>query len=668
MSNNMILFFFIILMIAGITLIWLAQKKTSSSSLQMNYNRKKNPFAYYMYKVLSQLPFTKKYYGRIMKKHRMLYPGDDLSVARRVTKQFLIASAVGAVTMITFVIMSKGNIFYICLGIWTTMVLFTHTIDITFDQMENKLLEQMQNYLDNIRHHYHDTKMLDTSLYLSLEDLPAEIKPHIQQIYEIVISTNTDTKVDRYVQVAPNRFMMTFAAICASIKEYGDKEVHGNSLFLTNINYLKDEINIEILKRDKLEYMFSGLVFVSLAPVFLLKPIEKWMIGNMPEMATYFSGAGGTISTILVFLVSYICYQLISSLRHGHTDEVQDHTFLQRIAKIPVIQNILIAIENHNYSKTLRLADELKMTGDKIGTRAFLLQRFLVGIACFIGFNIVSGVIISNQRNELKTDFVNAFENSVVPNEDYRIIMEETAAEYTADYKYLTGMSDVDQKAALAEKIAEQENIKPKYASEIAASVIEHSRSLSNVYYKWWILLLSLGTAVLGYFTPLLMLKYKVSIMKMSMEDEVIQFQTLMLILMYEDGVTINVILSWMERFSFIFKESIRKCMVNLELNQQQALKKLKDSESFAPFKRFVDNLSMIDNVGIEGAFSEIGTERNFYKDKRAQDENILSEKKASKGKPLAFIPYIVFLAGHILIPFAFFAWNMYQSMAQILG
>lgn len=668
MGNTAILYVLGVLIVATITLLWLAQRKNKESSIEFNRARAKSPFAYMLYRVLSQFPLTKKYYGKLMKKHKMLYPGDDISIARRVSKQFVIASIVGAITMTTFILLSKGNVFYLCLGVWTTMVLFTHTINITFDQMEKKLLEQLQDYLDKLRHLYHDTKLLDTALYQSLENLPPEIKPHILQIYDIVISTDTDAKVDRYVQVAPNRFFMTLAAICASIKEYGDKEVNGDGLFNTNINHLKEEVNIEILKNEKVSYMFSGLVFVSLAPVFLLKPVEKILTANMAEMASYYNGAGGTISTIMVFLTSYICYQLIITLKQGHNEEEQDHAFMQKLSNIPIVQSILIAIENHNYSKTLRIADDLKMTGDKIGTRAFLLKRFLTGIGFVLLFNAVSCVIVGNQRSELKNDFVNAFENSVVPNEDYRIILEETAAEYTAEYKYMTGKSDAEQAEILAKEIADKEGIKPKYASEIATTVLEHSKKLSDVYYKWWMLLLSLAAGIIGYYVPYLLLKYKVTITKMNMEDEVIQFQTLVLILMYEDGVTINVILSWMERFSFTFKESIRKCIVNLELNQQQALKKLCDSETFPPFKRFVENLCMIDNVGLEGAFSQVAVERNYYKEKRAQDENILAEKKASYGSIAAFGSYVVFLAGHIVMPFLVFVTNMYKSLSNVLN
>lgn len=669
MTQNQILLticIFSIVVLSGI-MIW-AKKTAKDKSVTINYNKRRNPFSYAIYRILSTNRLTKKYYGKVKRKYGMLYPSDDPSITRQVTKMFTSAATICVCAMIVFVIIGKSDVFYTCLGIWMTGIIFTFYIDSSFNRLETKLLNQFSDYLTELRHYYHETNMLDSSLYMTLDNLPTEMSLHAQKIYEMVEDTDTTDKVDRYARNAPNRFFMTFAAICASIKEYGDKRVDDVPLFLTNINYLKEELNIELLKKKKNDYLFSGLAFISLAPVLLLKPLELWMTSNMPETSSYFQGAGGTISTIIVFVISFLAYQVIGSLKDGRVDEMQEHALMHWLARMPFISRILVMIENHKYSKTLKIGDDLKITGDKIGTRAFLLKRFLIGLACMILFNIASFIVIEKQKTDLFTNFTEAFENSVVPNEDYRIIMEETAKEYTASYEYITGKDANEQKEELAKKITSERQIKPKYAEEIADVILSHSKSAANTYYKWWILLLSFGAGVIGYYIPLWLLKYRVSVMKMNMEDEVVQFQTLILILMYEDGVTLNVILDWMERFSFCFKDSIRKCIVNLEQNQQDALIELRDSEPFPPFKRYVDNLLAIDNAGIAGAFDEIKTEREYYKNKRAEDNEIICNKKASVGRTIAFVPYFIMLAGHLIIPFLALAMNMFSMMSDILA
>ena len=55
----------------------------------------------------------------------------------------------------------------------------------------------------------------------------------------MLTATNVEHEVDKYKDIAPNKFILTMVAICATIKEYGDKTLDdGQSLFLTNITTL----------------------------------------------------------------------------------------------------------------------------------------------------------------------------------------------------------------------------------------------------------------------------------------------------------------------------------------------------------------------------------------------------------------------------------------------
>ncbi len=647
--------------------IVLYRTKAKKNALRVNYAKRYNPFTYVLYHFLANNIFTRKYYGKVKKKYAQLYPSDENSITRRVNRIFLTAILSGAAALALFIWMADGDVFYICLDIWIVLVLVTFIIDWSFSRLEDKQLLQFGDFLTDTRHYYHETNMIDSAIYMTLSDLPAEVGLHAEKIYEMTASPETVQEVDKYAKSRPNRFFMTFAAICASIKEYGDKVIEGSRLFLINVNYLKEELIIEITKRKRNNYLFSGLVFIVLSPVFFLKPIEAWMQTNMPEIKSYYEGAYGTLSCIATFIASFAAYQMIGSLKDGKVDELQEHKTLQNLARVPVIQSILVKIENRNYSKTLRIGDDLKMTGDKTGTRAFLLKRILFALAFFILFNILSFIVVEKQSHDLMTNFEKAFENSIVPNEDYRLTLEETAREYAGSYKYMSDQTYEEMCEELAKKISVTNSLKPVYAREVAKVVTDRYLEDQNVYYTWWMLLLSFGAAGIGYAIPLGLLKYRISVMKMSMDDEVAQFRTLMLILMHEDGVTIDVILEWLERFSFCFKDSIQKCIANLEQDQQRQLQILKDSESFPAFRRFVDNLLAVDKAGVVGAFDEIKTEREFYKQTRQEDNIRISEKKASIGRTIAFIPFIVVLMGHLIVPFAFYAIKMFGSIAEVM-
>lgn len=661
---------------AFVMLLLLIRKRTSAhEEYTINYGRKKNPLAVNTFRLLTSIPIIKTSFFKLRKKYEMLYPADEHSIDRKVSSVLLTAIGAGAASFAAMLVMSKGDIFFICMAFLMTYVMFKHSLTTSYNSMEKKLLEQFASFLSNLRQKYHDNKLLDEALYASLENLPYEIGLHIQKIYDIVIAPDRMEEVEKYVPSAPNRYLMTFAAICVSIQEYGDKKINEKSLFTTNINYLKEELDIELLKKQKNSFLFSGMTFVVLLPVFLLKPTELVMKSIIPELAQWFQSAGGTISIVLTFVITLIMYEMVTSLRDGQIDASNEVSGLKKIAELPGIQNLLTAYENHNWTKTQRIGDQLKMTGDNSGTQVFLVKRILMGLVCIIAVNTVSGVVVAKTRANLYSNFQKTFENSVVPNNEYREIMEDTAKEYVSLYAgtpYSTASkakTPEEVKADLVAQISNRYGMKEVYASEVAEVVLNRAQSLSNTYYKWWMLLISLIAGVIGFNIPMLLLKNRVSVMRMSMEDEVIQFQTLILILMYEDGVTMDVVLSWMERFAFVFRDSIRKCIVNIEMNQKQAIEDMRNSETFPDFQRFCDGLLASLDVGIAAAFDDVLVDRDYYKNKRAQDNEEMMQKKSNKAGLYAFIPYGCALLGHVLIPFGVFGYQLfiyYKSFMDI--
>ena len=54
-----------------------------------------------------------------------------------------------------------------------------------------------------------------------------------------------------------------------------------------------------------------------------------------------------------------------------------------------------------------------------------------------------------------------------------------------------------------------------------------------------------------------MMLLIREKLLKISREEEIVRFQSVILILMYMDRVSIEVILEWLERFAIVFKNNI---------------------------------------------------------------------------------------------------------------
>lgn len=69
-----------------------------------------------------------------------------------------------------------------------------------------------------------------------------------------------------------------------------------------------------------------------------------------------------------------------------------------------------------------------------------------------------------------------------------------------------------------------------------------------------------------------MLLKFQVKLRQMLMEDEVMSYQTIILMLMRIERVDVEMILEWLERYADIFKEPIGKCLNNYESGGWEAL------------------------------------------------------------------------------------------------
>ena len=654
--------------LGGVVFILITQRKLKNSmgKIAVNKGNGRKSHIYWLYRVYTKVPALNTYFKKFMSRLSMLYPADIYEVRRKATEVMTRSAGFALICMIALAFLAKTDIFYILISIFTVYIIFSNSISRSIDKMEIRLLRQFADFLTDCRSNYHTVGMVDDAIFMTLDDIPYEISLHVNKIYEVVISTNVSEEVEKYTDIAPNRFLEMFAAVCATIQEYGDKALeNGESLFLKNLNYIKEEVYVEITKREKNNFLFSGLIFTCVMPIFGMKLIAMWA-KSITELATFYDGPMGLVMMVLVFASTFICYELIINLRDGRAEEEKEHKFLEKMSSNVIFRRPLTNIINKNYTKALRINDNLKMIGDHISPQAYLLKRLLLATILGVASTVIILVAHIGNYISIANDFATTYEDSIVPDEAYRENMKELTKEYFKAKRHIHQFSEreIDE---LAEELRENEGMTEQLSGEVAREVAKRSDQYSSNYFKWWYVLIIVACIAGGYFAPIALLKYQMSIMKMSMEDEVAQYQTLALILMNVDGMTLDVILEWMERFAFCFRQSISECILNLEASEYKALKKMKDSETFPPFLRFVDNLIAIDDVGVANAFDEIITEQENYKQQRALKNEIMMAKKSNIGKDISYIPMVLTVGGYLIFPFVSYAFKMLQDMGSAM-
>ena len=218
-------------------------------------------------------------------------------------------------------------------------------------------------------------------------------------------------------------------------------------------------------------------------------------------------------------------------------------------------------------------------------------------------------------------------------------------AEYIEEYK---------NKSVSKEELAERLTDKATGTVDTNAvdRIYDKITTINKSYVKWWHLLVGLVVALIAYQIPNVVLNIRNSVRKMDKDNEIMQFQSIILMLMHIDRVDVQTILEWLCRFSYAFREPIATCLNNYEAGAEQALEELKDSVPNKDFQRIIDQLqSAVTRIPVKAAFDELETERSFFYEKRKDANENLIKRKASIGQVLGFTPLVLLIGGYLVAP-----------------
>lgn len=178
---------------------------------------------------------------------------------------------------------------------------------------------------------------------------------------------------------------------------------------------------------------------------------------------------------------------------------------------------------------------------------------------------------------------------------------------------------------------------------------------INSEYMQWFEILLAFVFMVVAYMTPIWILFFQVKMRQLEMEDEVMQFQTIILMLMRIERVNVEIILEWLERYANIFKAPITKCLNNYEAGAWEALEAMKEEVSYMQLIRIIESLqAAVEKIPIRDAFDELDSERDYYQAKRKETNERLISRKGMIGKVIGFAPMVCMFVGYLIIPLVF--------------
>ena len=228
------------------------------------------------------VPGIKRYTEKLRRRIEIINLGDEYLTREQTAKILSRILPTIILSIVAIALFTNGNRLLMATLILLLIFLIETLISGAVDKIENKLLREQIEFFAEIRHAYHEYNMVEEAIYeVAQDDSMPEIARQGEKIHEILISDDPESELEKYYDIAPNDYLKEFAGISYLTREFGDrKDENGSSLYLKNLNNITQEMQIEILKRDKLDYVFQSLSFIALAPVLFLEPLKAWAIST----------------------------------------------------------------------------------------------------------------------------------------------------------------------------------------------------------------------------------------------------------------------------------------------------------------------------------------------------------------------------------------------------
>ena len=368
---------------------------------QLTEGTKQNAFSmeiFYQkfYIQIVKIPFLRRYALKLRRRLEIINLEDEY-LTRKQTAQIVIKGLIIVIPLTVLIcLVTSGNL-VLLVALLLFEVFFIETwMEGKVDKIDGDLLKQQIDLFAEMRHAFHESNMVEEAIYDVAQNDELDVARQAEKIYEVLISDDPETELEKYYDIAPNGYLKEFAGISYLTKEFGDrKDSDGASLYLKNLNNITQEMQIEILKRDKLDYVFQSLSMIAIAPVLFINAIKAWATNEFSFTKSFYDGTGGFYAEVALLVLTVICYIFVRKLKDNGSTNVTTNTENPWQAKIykkkwakKFVDCFIPKDGTKEYRKARTLlkdsASKLKMEWFYINKLVCAFVIFLVGMLVFI--------------------------------------------------------------------------------------------------------------------------------------------------------------------------------------------------------------------------------------------------------------------------------------------
>ncbi len=528
-------------------------------------------------------------------------------------------------------------------------------------EKENKLYQDLLVYFSKVKHQYLSCHHIPNAIYNAAETMNYEVQQHAKKMYQILMSGNRKESIREYVLFFNcNRYLKLFLVQAYEASEKGDLLLRREeSLFSDNVEYLRLELMEELYRRRKRAYEFSGYIFVTVTPFFMMPILKQWGLDFAPELEFFYAGTGKLIE-LITFFASIVLYGFINRAKEitlflepsSERKEKQNKFY-----RIGVIQRLIGKLEQQQGTFSIKIRELLLQSGIRTSYGYFVFQMIAITVISFlllVGF--MCGIHEKEKQSIVTT--VNTLDMIMpVASEEKKQLMKEQIILIVKQYKEKENITEEEIKEVFRNRVyLSNQTMEQEIIAMITGKIIQYQQ-VKMVAWEW--LFCFLGSIVAG-MIPFFKVWYQVQTALSGTIYEIRQFQSVIIMERRLHGITLLGILEDMESFSQVFKSVLQKCINSYPSGPNKALQEMKKEggKLHSSFEELADGFLSVDEVGIEKAFAEVEHNRVLLEKMSQLEAEINLEKKKDSTELLTKIPIFLTVGVYFIIPF--FLFSMY--------
>jgi hypothetical protein len=242
-------------------------------------------------------------------------------------------------------------------------------------EQEEKLLAEQERFLEELAAAYGRTGDMLEALEDSMPICGSRGREALLNLWNALQRESGEDLRDM-----DNACFLLLYTLCDTIRTYGDQQIGGVSLFVHNIRYIKEEVRLELLRRQEGRYAFLGLWGLCILPFFFAIPIQQWSISISASLERFYTGSYGFVTLLVCFFLTIGCGAIVQDLQYPKTSG-KGPGIAAGLLRLPLVAVPVDAHIARHYSRYLKKNETLKLLQGFGNIREFLVKKLLFALS-----------------------------------------------------------------------------------------------------------------------------------------------------------------------------------------------------------------------------------------------------------------------------------------------